>query len=96
MLKNVFPFPMSIAGSVVQLQVLGVTSCNKMEAIFVSRNEGEDLKMAEMVVFLDLKYPFLDQPPRLIVFGKEMDASELRSLQMSESMQQLVNDLVCS
>jgi hypothetical protein len=52
--------------------------------------------MAEMVVFLDLKYPFLDQPPRLIVFGKEMDASELRSLQMSESMQQLVNDLVCS
>lgn len=60
MLKNVFPFPMSIAGSVVQLQVLGVTSCNKMEAIFVSRNEVEDLKMAEMVVFLDLKYPFLD------------------------------------
>ncbi|KAJ6921376.1 hypothetical protein NC652_015323 [Populus alba x Populus x berolinensis] len=49
--------------------------------------------MAEMVVFLDLKYPFLDQPPRLIDFGKEMDASELRSLQMSESMQQLVNDL---
>ncbi|KAJ6992235.1 hypothetical protein NC653_015560 [Populus alba x Populus x berolinensis] len=67
-----------------------------MEVIFVSRNEGEDLKMAEVVVFLDLKYPFLDQPPRLIDFGKEMDASELRSLQMSESMQQLVNDLAAT